>query len=123
MSNRSHLRPLSRLSRFGAHEPIYGADVVPVEESKTVRHPCGHEVLWRLLPGVAADWPEVRGVFAAPCPCCGGEVGPDAWRARTGKPCPEWPDHVAIARLGVAHCHSPEQPCAEVNQRHRAGLA
>ena len=121
MSNsRSFLR--AQRARY-LDAPIYPGELVPVEESELVRHPCGHEVLWRLLPGVSAAWAEVRGLFVQPCPCCGGEVGPEAWERRYGRPCPEWPDHVALAGVGVAHCHRQDQTCESVKRRHKLGLA
>ena len=93
-----------------------------VDESFVAHHPCGHTVLWQLWPGRPAD--EVAFVKDVNCPCCGSGWGdPAEWARHNGRPCPEWPDHVGIAGIGVAHCHSALQPCQDVRRRHHLGLA
>ncbi len=84
------------------------------EESGTARHTCGNTVYWQFLPGFpGAEW--LRAASSVACPCCGGETG----RVPPGV---EWPDHVPLAGVGVAHCHDERTRCSDVTAAHRRGL-
>lgn len=113
MSNHAHHRPFPTVRRPGSVN-LQDFEMVPVEESGFVKHTCGHQVFWELMPGVGNEW--LRGVSCSPCPCCGGENGVVQHPA-------EWPCHVPFAQVGVAHCHRPWQSCESVERRHRVGLA
>ena len=79
-------------SAYGDDE-LGAGDVV--QEKAFVKHTCGHNVLWELLPTVLepADW--FKSTSVHPCPPCGGETGfvPEGY---------EWPDHFLLAGVGVA---------------------
>lgn len=92
-----------------------------VDDSGLVRHTCGHEVFWELLPGVPGEF--LAEAANNHCPCCGAEAGsPEEFARRTGRPAPEWPDHFPLGGVGLAHCHGPGMQCQAVNRRHKLGL-
>ena len=97
-------------------------EMVLVDDSCMVTHACGHTVFYELLPGRPND--DIKDWAQWNCICCGGGWGdPEEWSRRNGHPCPEWPDHSLLAGIGMAHLHSPDVACENIDARHRAGLA
>jgi len=95
-------------------QPFDPGDFELIDETGTARHACGHLVLWQFLPGFpGAEF--LRAVKGEACPCCGGETGQTP-------PGIEWPAHVGLAGVGLAHCHGERTRCADVDAAHRRGL-
>jgi hypothetical protein len=94
---------------------IGGQEYVPVEESLLIKHKCGHEVYWQFMPGVDGERFGKEASRAA-CPVDGGETGIVQFPA-------EWPCHILIAGVGLAHCHEAWDRCVEVEEAYRLGLA
>lgn len=107
MSNRRVVMP-------GKNLRMLGTEFALVEESGLVRHRCGHEVFWEMLPGVDGVAWRAR-IQNSDCPCCGGETG-------YIPPHLEWPDHYLASGVGLAHCHSRQLSCNAVDAGHRQGL-
>lgn len=99
---------------------MLGTEFTLVDESQVVKHRCGHSVFWELLPGIEADL--LRPMSKDDCPCCKSEQGL-LIRGDLSKVVLEWPDHALAAGIGLAHCHTRQLSCKDVDASHRQGMA